>query len=222
MFHNTIWNAYQTLITTLLPTFCSSCRAIITSKAIFCPACFSLIEPITSKTLALTSSYSLTVFAVAPYQSPLKELILAKRHGMHHASRQLACLMVAMTPIKTLPIDLVVPIPLHWTRHMWRGYNQAHIMAEVIAHARKAHLMPLLHRHKRTPFLSSLKPVDRFSMVNNAFSARARYTPDQIEGKHIVLVDDLMTTGSTLKSAALCLLPFKPASLQAVVACRVS
>jgi ComF family protein len=221
LFHDLTWYAYQTFLATLFPSFCAYCRAVLAQDAVLCPRCFKAIRHITSSTIMVTPSTSLTVFAVGAYQSPLKELILAKKYGNYHTAGQLARLVVAMTPVNIMSIDVVVPIPLHWSRFMWRGYNQAEVMAEVIAKARGARCISLLARRKRTPFLSSLPVSERAAMVSDALSIK-KSQASFITGKNILLVDDLMTTGSTLKTAAKLLLPYKPASLCAVVACRVA
>jgi len=220
MSHNIIWQTYQNLISTLLPNFCSYCRTLLQDNAIFCPDCFAKIEPIASKTIAVTSKQQLTVFAAAVYQTPLKELILAKASSHEHASRNLARLIVAMTPVATMHFDFIVPVPLHWTRRLWRGYNQAAIMAQVIAKACNSTFLDCLQRTKKTPFLSTVHAEERSILMLDALHLKSNYLKENFAGKSILLVDDLMTTGSTLKAAAKVLLPFKPSSLHAVVACR--
>jgi len=140
------------------------------------------------------------------------------------ASEQLARLIVSLTPINTIPFDYVIPVPLHWTRYAHRGYNQAAVMAKVVARACDVPVLNALKRIKRTPFQSTLNVKARQENVRNVFALRrffSRNVKETLQGKRILLVDDLCTTAATITSAARALLPARPAEISAVVACRV-
>lgn len=94
-------------------------------------------------------------------------------------------------------IDLVVPTPLHWTRLLKRGYNQAEIIASAFAKATGAELCTkLLNRKKRTGTQTVLDNEAKRDNVRNAFMAdekvAKRYSPT-----HIAVIDDVFTTGAT-------------------------
>lgn len=91
--------------------------------------------------------------------------------------------------------DAVVPIPLHWRRRMSRGYNQAALLAEPLARACDAPLRSLLARPRATT-QRSLLPAAARQPLGEAFRARQR-SPTTV-----ALVDDVMTSGATLASAA--------------------
>lgn len=184
-----------------------------------CTHCSTLLTPIVSVLLPLSSTYSLPVHAVAAYRDPLRRLISAKNYGGRIASTQLAELLWHHTSIRSMPCDFIVPIPLHWCRYAWRGFNQSHVMAEVIAKYRGLSVSPILTRHRPTLFQAELCRKDREKNVKNVFTIDYKYAP--IRGKHIILIDDLMTTGSTLQEAGRALLALDPASITAVVAARV-
>ena len=158
--------------------------------------------------------------AVAAYDEPLKTLILAKSWSDILACSQLGQLMWEQTYFKHMPCDYLVPIPLHWMRFAKRGYNQAVEIAQYIAQHKKVTVADIIARTHNTPFQSSLAYDKRLENVKHVFSVRADDS-EKYYNKHIVLVDDLMTTGSTLVAAAKVLLPLKPASINALVACRV-
>lgn len=110
-------------------------------------------------------------------------------------------------------IDTVVPLPLHPFKRCRRGYNQSEYIAEGIA----AQLGVAVDRRsvyrRRNTASQALKPRrDRARNVENAFAVRH---PGQLEGRHVLLVDDVLTTGSTLASCA-------AEILRAVPGCRVS
>lgn len=92
-------------------------------------------------------------------------------------------------------VDLVVPVPLHWTRRRSRGYNQAAVVAEELAKALGAPLAPLaLSRSRRTSTQTKLSVAEKSGNVAGAF--KAKRVPEGT--RHILLVDDVFTTGSTL------------------------
>lgn len=99
-------------------------------------------------------------------------------------------------------VDLVVPVPLHWRRRLQRGYNQAEIIANevagCIAAAGKECRMEsgLLQRRRSTASQALLDKADKAENVRDAFSLREEKLPPAV--RHILLVDDVFTTGSTL------------------------
>lgn len=203
----------------IAPPFCAHCKTFLSERALFCSTCFERICPIVSTDIVITKQYSMRIFAISEYQEPLRSLIIAKSWSDIVASEQLAELLWTMTYIRYQPCDFFVPIPLHWTRRISRGYNQAEVMAHILAKKNGCAVVDVVKRSKRTPFQSALPVIDRAGNVSDAFIATSK--AQSITGKHIILVDDLMTTGATLKAVAKTLIPYKPASISAVVACRV-
>ena len=107
---------------------------------------------------------------------------------------------------RALPdVDYIVPVPLHPLRKWHRGYNQAEIIAQGVAEVlfgrdeAVKHLLPhALRRKKYTRTQTRRKMDQKWSNVSNVFKAR---TPDLLIGKHILLIDDVLTTGSTAEAA---------------------
>ena len=95
-------------------------------------------------------------------------------------------------------VDLVVPVPLHWVRRLSRGYNQAAVIASVLGGRLGALVRPhLLVRSRRTASQTRLTPEERAANVRTAFRLR-RGARLPAEVRHILLVDDVFTTGATL------------------------
>ncbi|MFP4227327.1 MAG: ComF family protein [Salinivenus sp.] len=94
--------------------------------------------------------------------------------------------------------DGVLPVPLHHTRRLERGYNQSRTLAEGVADALNTPLrLDLLDRPRPTRSQTNLSRVDRWKNVRDAFAASAGAA-----GGHWLLVDDILTTGSTAVAAA--------------------
>ena len=203
-----------------MPSICAYCRAFLSTADIFCAECKNKIIRVVSKQIDVTPSFSMTVFAISDYKDPLKKLILAKSWSDSLASYQMGHLLWEMTPIQHLDYDVIVPIPLHWTRYAWRGFNQAHEIARVISKNKKVPITYLIKRQKQTVYQSAIPSTARIENVKDAFVLHDAYAQDY-EGKHILLVDDLMTTGSTLRAAAKVLLKLKPRKITVAVTCRV-
>jgi len=161
------------------------------------------------------------VYAVSSYSPLLRPLILQKRRKIIMGSYILAELMWQRILCKELACDYLVSIPLYWTRMMKRGFNQSHEMAMILAQKKGIAVKSLIKRVKRTHYQADLPLDKRQENMANAFALRI--SPDDYHdycNKHLILVDDLMTTGNTLRYAARELFKLKPASVSAIVACR--
>jgi len=202
------------------PPFCSFCKIWMVERKVFCQNCFNRIDPIVSHNIFLTKRFSVTVFSVSSYKEPLKPLILSKNYSDIVASRQLGELIWDLTYIKNINFDYIIPVPLHWSRFAKRGFNQAEEMAYVIAKKSGKEVVNLLKRTKRTKYQAGLDSCERAINIMSAFElycdAKNKYL-----GKKLLLIDDLMTTGATLKSAAKMLLQLRPMVISAAVVCRV-
>lgn len=97
-------------------------------------------------------------------------------------------------------VNLVVPVPLHPKKEKKRGYNQSQTIAEEIAKIFNVECVSdNLYRHSDTPSQTNRSRYNRFENVSLMFDLKY---PEQFEGKHILLVDDVITTGSTLEACA--------------------
>lgn len=94
---------------------------------------------------------------------------------------------------------VLVPVPLHWRRQLWRGFNQSRMLAEDLAAALGAvPVAPLLVRRRPTRSQSGLPAAHRSANVRGAFGVRSM----GCRIRHVTLVDDVMTTGTTLDACA--------------------
>lgn len=98
-------------------------------------------------------------------------------------------------------VELVVPVPLHWTRLIRRGYNQSSEFARGIARSLGVQIESrTLARVRRTSMQARMSDHEkRAANVHNAFAVRR---PELIDGRKLLLVDDVITTGATLEACA--------------------
>ena len=109
-------------------------------------------------------------------------------------------------------IDYVIPVPLHFYKRWRRGFNQAEIIAEGVAQELgKPVLGGVLVRSRYTATQTKKDPEERWKNVFEAFRIRGA---EKVEGKHILLVDDVLTTGATIEACG--------RHLEGVEGCRVS
>lgn len=202
----------------LSPPQCCACKKSLEVRAVFCRDCDHKLLPVASVPFRVTATTSVMVHAACKYEEPVRTLVVKKRTGSVSGSYALAELIWQKTVFKNCACDVIVPVPLHWKRLLTRGFNQAREMGELLARKKKCACVELLKRAKATAYQADLPVGLRAKNVQDAFALNR--CAQQYGGKNIVLLDDVMTTGSTLRGAAKLLLQLKPASLTIVVACR--
>lgn len=141
--------------------------------------------------------------AVARYDGLARRLVLQLKHGDRH---DLACPMggwLARAAVPLLqPDTLIAPIPLHWRRLLRRRANQAALLTARLARATGRPQLPdLLQRIRPTPGQDHRSRAERFDNLAGALRLHPRHR-DRVAGRHILLVDDVMTSGATLAVAS--------------------
>lgn len=164
---------------------------------------------------ALFFYHSEAQYRLIPYQ--------IKYHGNIRAGRYFGRMLGNRLASSELfeDVDMVVPVPLHWTRKWKRGYNQAEVIAEAVAEALGAPMRTdLLRRRKRTTTQTRMEVGDKRKNVAEAFVS----TPSlagiaaQDSVRHLLLIDDVFTTGATLHACFAALRTVLPASVRISVA----
>ncbi|MEO7775752.1 MAG: ComF family protein [Steroidobacteraceae bacterium] len=213
--------AWRSVAAVLAPPVCSLCGA--PGRWPGAHVALDLCEHCLAALPAVTSVASLScgpVWALASYDYPADHMIRAlKFHGERVYGRVLGTLLGerrAADP-RALP-QVVLPVPLHRQRFSERGFNQA---AEIAQFAAQVLGLPmdqrLLLRPRATLEQSELAAAARHRNVRGAFEVTRSRVP-----AHIALVDDVLTTGSTLNEAARALQMAGVASIEVWVAARVA
>ena len=103
----------------------------------------------------------------------------------------------ASTLLTEYPDTVLCPVPLHWTRRFQRGFNQSLLLAQAVSCARGWPVKELLSRTRATGHQAWRSRDTRLTAISGAFRMKSEHVPD-----HIVLVDDIATTGATLDACA--------------------
>jgi ComF family protein len=119
--------------------------------------------------------------------------------------------------IRDLRFDVIIPVPLHPARQRERGFNQASLLAELLGKQMSVEYQPLLERVRYTTTQTALDRAERIENLHNAF--RLRKNAD-VRRLRVLLIDDVLTTGSTLSECARILKRAGALSVHAATAAR--
>jgi ComF family protein len=179
---------FSSLLDLIFPPRCEACRSL--GPEAFCADCAQNITYLTP------SAFS---HSVGEYAGPLKKAIHRfKFKKKTHLADPLGVLMVKYLSrnLDINLIDLVVPVPLHEKRMKERGFNQAELLSLVLT---KYYDVPTvagtLFRVKHTHPQFDLPRAERFKNIRGAFEVKGGQI---LQDKNILLVDDILTTGSTV------------------------
>jgi ComF family protein len=139
--------------------------------------------------------------SVFRYDRHSRRLVLMMKHGdQTHLGGAFGRWMNRAGNEVLTDADLLVPVPLHWTRLLGRRFNQAALLAQAIHAAGGPPVgADWLVRRRRTPSQGLMGPAARARNVHGAFALRRGRS---VEGKRVVLIDDVLTTGATAEECA--------------------
>ena len=204
---------------------CAVCRAALVPVPR--QACAVCLRPLAAH--ALPAGYRCGVCRQSPpafdrllalwsYRPPLDTVVRGLKFGrLDYLGRHLAAAIAAALGPQLAGCDQAVPVPLHWRRRLARGYNQAERIARPLAGHLGLPCVQALARRRATPPQSLLGREERLANLRRAFRVPR---PDRVRGLHILLIDDVATTGATLDAAATALKKAGAAAVTALVAGR--
>ena len=206
--------------------FCADCRSKLLAPATaVCPRCAMPVGPFAEVGRGCSDCRGKSLgfdhaIALGPYDGPIRDLCLSLKHETNAwLAPWLADVLVEARPeLKAEPADTwVVPVPLHWKKHWQRGYNQAEALARGLAGRLSLRFRQPLRRLTATPPLALLGRTERARLLRGAFRARPWKS---LEGRTVLLVDDILTSGATSGAAARALKRAGAARVVVVVAAR--
>lgn len=174
---------------------CDKCGVPLPGEAdgqpVFCDDCMTLARPWNRGRAALV------------YRDTARRLVLALKHGdrLDLVTPLSAWMHRAAVPVLE-PGMLLAPVPLHRLRLLKRRYNQSALLSQAVARrAGLDHIPDLLVRTRATPSQEGMGRDARFANLGGALAVNARRVAG-LQGRHVLLVDDVMTSGATLAAGA--------------------
>ncbi len=201
----------------LFPPRCAGCQC---DGYLLCPACLQTMQPLEDslcpdcsaplppdgKPCQLCQRHRLALHSLNclnDYRGPLRSTIHALKYdGQKRLAEPLGQLLARIWQRSGLRADGIVPLPLHYLREQERGSNQATLLARVCA--RRLHIPCLEHlliRQRATRAQVGLSATERRQNVAGAFSLAAGFTALP-QGRTLILLDDVCTTGATLEAGS--------------------
>jgi len=240
--HAMLKNSVKMLADNLWPPLCISCDVPIQDLNGLCSSCWARMRFLSAplcyacgvpfpfdvgmQALCVACTRSRPPYNSARsamiYDDASRGIILAYKHGDR------TDLVPALTKMMMRPgavllnqADIVAPVPLHWTRLLSRRYNQAGLLSNRLAKVGRTRSIPdLLVRTKRTGSQGGKSSPGRRRNVQGAFAIQQRYK-GMLEGKRVLLVDDVLTTGATVETAARALLKSGASAVDVITIARV-
>jgi len=231
----------EAAVSLLYPAVCSICGGTVRAGEYLCnqcdakavrivaPFCEKCSEPfegaITSEFTCANCAHRRIHFdaAVSAYRGRgiVREIIHEFKYGRQIHLRHLVArwLQAALDDerIRGCQFDIIVPVPLHAARQRERGFNQASLLAGLLSAQISIPSKPLLDRIRYTTTQTALDRSERMENLHNAF--RLRKNAD-VRGLRVLLIDDVLTTGSTLSECARVLKRAGALSVHAATAAR--
>lgn len=207
-----------------MPDECRICEASLkhVSRIPVCPSCLSKPSPLQAEyfckscSTPFVNAYPLDsdgncaicrenkpsfdrVYCSSSYEDPLRKLIQLFKYGkVETLAQPLGELMCRALPID-LAIDTIVAMPMHWMRKWQRGFNQAEALARPVVKKLGVPLSSALYRKKATPAQAGLTSAERRKNLKTAFRVK---NPSALAGKRVLLIDDVFTTGASVRAAS--------------------
>ncbi len=230
---------FTSIIDLFYPRHCAGCqRALLEKEKFLCAGCEQQLQPLTAPCCQVCSFPLVSVdlptcsncaerklhfiagVSAFRYQGLMQELLARYKYGHDQSLRPLLqeLIVAALQDERLQGVNFagVVPVPLHPLRERERGFNQVLPLAQEIAKQKKLPLQFLLKRKNPTRFQASFNRQKRLENLEGVFALRL---PQQVHGNYL-LVDDVLTTGSTLDECSKILLEAGAQGVWAVVLAR--
>jgi len=194
----------EAILNFIYPPFCLFCRLRLDSGVnIICESCWSKLPRIKHQSIINNDSPISRYLSVWEYSEGIQELIhemkFRRKKGLaHRFAAELSKLVLENKIFRNA--DLLLPVPLHKLRLRERGFNQSLLLAKEVSKKTSIQIDDkILNRVKYTKTQSKLSASQRQKNVEDAFKTAAGA---QLTAKKVILIDDVITTGSTMNACA--------------------
>lgn len=204
---------------------CDSCQTVFTAARVCCQRCAMPLPEVVDTTACMRCRDQGwrfdRVVALGPYRGRLREaIILMKKPAFEALATATGILLADKVTSQRIEPDIVLPVPNHWTRRITNRTSAADTLAGSLAgRLKKPLLLNTARRVKRTKKQGMLAWSNRAGNVQHAFRIRR---PKRIAGRHVLLVDDVFTSGATAAELTRCLLKSGAARVTIAVAARAT
>ena len=205
-----IWRAALNFV---YPSSCMICEVSLPDSPGVCDSCWDDIEVWDSDLHAVGFEHGFDqVVILYQFNDCVRSLIHALKYRGKTLPGQMFGKALGQRVVDFVdPDTVVVPVPLHAAKKRARGYNQSEVIARAMGRVSGLQVMAnALKRVRSTPTQTRLGVLERQYNVEGAFRVRK---PASIEGRHVFLIDDVITTGATLNA---CVLALRSAGAQSV------
>lgn len=235
------FNKVRAIASLLYPPVCAICSTDVAAREYLCQECEEkithIVPPFCGKCSepfegAITGPFNCAncahrtlhfEAAVAAYRSRgiVRRIILDFKYGRQVHLRHLVArwLLAALDDSRLCDreFDLIVPVPLHPARERERGFNQAGLLAELLSRRMSVRANPVLERTRYTTTQTAFDRAERMENLRGAFRLRRKADVRELR---VLLIDDVLTTGSTLSECARVLKKAGAHSVHAATAAR--
>ncbi|MCC6509933.1 MAG: ComF family protein [Pirellulaceae bacterium] len=202
---------------------CDECRQVFTTATSCCQRCAMPVPEVVDRSACVRCRDAGwrfdRVVALGPYRGRLREaIILIKKPAFEALATSVGQLLGDKLLLEQINPDVILPVPNHWTRRLAHRTSTAETIASAIAgRLRKPLWLSAMQRVKRTKKQGMLAWSNRPANVQHAFRVRR---PKRVAERHILIVDDVFTSGATAAEMTRCLLKAGASRVTIAVAAR--
>ena len=193
-FYCKVKNSFCLFLNKVFPEKCLGCeKHEKINKYGFCEEC--------ERKIVFLSDFSPPFYWITRYEGPIKNAIHGLKYGRKkYYGKKLARMYIDfLKKHKIFDFDIIIPVPLHWKKEFLRGFNQSALISSYISRElNKPLILSDLVKIKNTCSQTKLSEKERKENVKESFHVRKSTF---IKGKRVLLIDDVYTTGATVRES---------------------